>query len=48
VKELLRGMLKVVEAERMSWEDVFSNSLIKDFNLSENKNSMGNNNNAGN
>lgn len=29
VRELLRGMLKVKEEERMSWEEIFEHPLIK-------------------
>lgn len=32
VKDLIKGMLKVEENERMSWEDVFNHPLIKDPN----------------
>ncbi|EAR96377.2 dual-specificity kinase domain protein (macronuclear) [Tetrahymena thermophila SB210] len=31
VKDLLRGMLKVKEEERMSWEEIFNHPLIKDY-----------------
>lgn len=30
VKQLLSGMLKVKEDERMSWEDVFNHPLAKE------------------